>query len=317
MVTREIIHIISRNSNWKAEEIKQTLQSEVYTGKSDWIKFLNILLLGLGVAFCISGIIFFFAFNWDEMPEAVKIGLVEVLIVASVSIALFSRFTPVIKSIIMTGAALLVGALFGVFGQIYQTGANAYDFFLAWTVFIALWAFAVNFPPLWLVFMTLVNITVWMYYDQVADWEKLTRNNILFLINSGFLVVYETLYRKKIIKNRPVWLNYIVTLATVTLISSGVIFVIFENEFTVASGWCLFLCLAGFSGAVIYGLRYKNVFYIATIPAAAVAIISFLIGKWMDDAISMFFLIGIFIVASITLIIKLIITLNTNWNGNK
>ena len=46
------------------------------------------------------------------------------------------------------GATFLIGTLFAVFGQIYQTGADAYDLFLGWTLFTILWAVAIRFAPL-------------------------------------------------------------------------------------------------------------------------------------------------------------------------
>jgi hypothetical protein len=41
-------------------------------GLEAWRKFLDYTLLALGVAFALSGVIFFFAFNWAEMHRFLK-----------------------------------------------------------------------------------------------------------------------------------------------------------------------------------------------------------------------------------------------------
>ena len=99
----------------------------LYADKKQWNQFLSVFLLAVGVGFTVAGIIFFFAYNWDELPKFAKLGIVEVLLIASVLLATFTRWNKLVKQILLTGATFLIGTLFAVFGQIYQTGADAYD----------------------------------------------------------------------------------------------------------------------------------------------------------------------------------------------
>ena len=96
----------------------------LYADKKQWNQFLSVFLLAVGVGFTVAGIIFFFAYNWDELPKFAKLGIVEVLLVASVLLATFTRWNKLVKQILLTGATFLIGTLFAVFGQIYQTGAD-------------------------------------------------------------------------------------------------------------------------------------------------------------------------------------------------
>lgn len=131
-------------------------------------------LLAVGVGFTVAGIIFFFAYNWEELPKFAKLGIVEVLLVASVLLATFTHWNKLVKQILLTGATFLIGTLLAVFGQIYQTGADAYDLFLGWTLFTILWAVAIRFAPLWLTFIGLLCTTIWLYNIQIASansWE--------------------------------------------------------------------------------------------------------------------------------------------------
>lgn len=56
----------------------------LYANKRQWNQFLSIFLLAAGIGFTVTGIIFFFAYNWDELPKFAKLGMVEVLLAASV-----------------------------------------------------------------------------------------------------------------------------------------------------------------------------------------------------------------------------------------
>jgi uncharacterized membrane protein len=136
------------------------LKEQVYNDKDAWSKFLRLFLISLGVGFTTAGIIFFFAYNWADLHKFIKIGLVEGVVIATALAAVYSRIPSDIRNILLTGASILVGVLYAVFGQIYQTGANAYDLFLGWTLFITLWVLISNFAPLWLVFIILINTTV-------------------------------------------------------------------------------------------------------------------------------------------------------------
>ena len=134
----------------------------LYANKKEWNRFLSIFLLAVGIGFTVSGIIFFFAYNWNDLPKFAKLGIVEVLLVSSV----FTRWSRLVKQILLTGATFLIGTLFAVFGQIYQTGADAYDLFLGWTLFTILWAVAARFAPLWLTFIGLLCTTIWLYTNS-------------------------------------------------------------------------------------------------------------------------------------------------------
>jgi uncharacterized membrane protein len=153
---REDIHIISRNSNWSAPGVHKALKEQVFNNQSAWQQFLKLLFISLGIGFTTAGIVFFFAYNWDNLHKFVKIGLIEGLVVAIMLIIVFSRLSTLVKNILLTGASVLIGVLMAVFGQVYQTGANAYDLFLSWTLAISIWVVIVNFPPLPLVYVLLI-----------------------------------------------------------------------------------------------------------------------------------------------------------------
>ena len=79
----------------------------LYANKRQWNQFLSIFLLAAGIGFTVTGIIFFFAYNWDELPKFAKLGMVEVLLATSVLLAVFTRWSTLVKQVLLTGATFL------------------------------------------------------------------------------------------------------------------------------------------------------------------------------------------------------------------
>ena len=318
-ITRTLIHIVSKYSNWNASGIEQSFyDNNIYANQERWSKFVKLFLMSLGIAFTVSGIIFFFAYNWASLHKFVKLGMVQGLLIATIGIAVFSKLEKNIKGIILMGAGMLVGALFAVFGQIYQTGANAYDFFFGWTVFVALWVLASDFAPMWLLFLVLINITVGMYFEQVIsryDSSKLL--NILFVINLLYLVLLEFLAYFKKIPLVPKWLERTIILFSILYLTSNITTQIF-NHGEALFGGSLLLGLATYPLGIYYGLQKKDTFYIATIGLSIIVIItSFLTKSTKNFDTGIFFIIGFFIIISVTALIYFIINLNKQWHGNQ
>ena len=311
-IEREDIQIIARHSNWSEKSINNILKKNIYNDKESWHKFLSLFFISLGIGFTTAGIIFFFAYNWADLHKFIKIGLIEGLIIISTFVILFSKISLDIKNILLTGTSMLVGVLFAVFGQIYQTGANAYDFFLGWTMFIAIWVFVSNYAPLWLVFITLINTTLILYSQQVAqDWSEVFVVTLLFITNVLFLTTF--LYAKKINKEIkvPIWFSNIIALASVSFGTIGIVFSIFDENQSYL--FVLIIMTSILYGIGIkYGLKVKSGFYLSIIPFSIIIIISAFLIKLSHD-LGMFFLISLFVIGSVTLVIKNLIDLQKKW----
>ena len=306
------IHIINRHSNWSKDSIDNLLKKEIYNSKEAWQQFLRLFFISLGIGFTTAGILFFFAYNWANLHKFIKIGLIEFMIITTIAVVLFSKINLDIKNILLTGASILVGVLFAVFGQIYQTGANAYDFFLGWTLSIAIWVAVSNFAALWLVFIILINTTFILYTEQIAhNWSSSIILTLLFSINSLFLLV--ALFGKSFIPkmNPPTWFSNILALAVVSFSTIGISEGI-HNDFETAFGILCFASALLYFLGFLYSLKIKSSFYIAIIAFSIICIITSFLIKLSDDA-GMFLFISIFLVASITLVIKTLIELQKKW----
>ncbi|QCE42334.1 DUF2157 domain-containing protein [Psychroserpens sp. NJDZ02] len=313
-IDREDIHIIGRHSNWKQESIDTLLKQEIYSNQIAWQKFLKLFFISLGVGFTTAGILFFFAYNWADLHKFVKIGLVEGLITATTLIVLFSKLNSDIKNIILTGASILVGVLFAVFGQIYQTGANAYDFFLGWTVFITLWVAISNFAPLWFIFIILINTTLVLYTEQVAnDWSIIFNATLFFVINALFLVTALLVKEQSKTIKIPIWFTNSVALIAVCFSTAAINEGIYhEQEFSFFV--LLFIIITCYIIGIKYGLKVKSSFYLSIIPFSVIILICSLLLK-LSHSDGIYFIIALFIISSITLVIKNLISLQKKWTN--
>ncbi len=316
---RNLIHSIARNSNWNSGGIKNKLnQSGVYSHQSDWQKFLYISLLSLGACFTVTGIIFFLAFNWTGLHKFVKLSLVQGVIISCIGLISISRIDQKIKDIVLLWASLLVGALFAVFGQIYQTGANAYDFFLGWTVFIALWVIVSKFPPLWLLFISLINITFWLYTKQVSSaFSNIDPYNILFVFNSLVIIGMKWFHYKGKLSILPNWFIRLIALASISYITFSLCYSIAINDLVQEQAIPSLLAVVAFSLALRDAFKTKDVFYLCIVPLSVIIVISSIIIQMVGHGSEIFLLIAIFIIGSISLQISQIIKLNKKWNGIK
>lgn len=313
---RNDIHIISRHSNWSEKGIDNVLKEKVYSDSKSWKGFLNLLFISLGVGFTVSGIIFFFAYNWTDLHKFAKMGLIEGLIILTTCVVLFSKLNLNVKNILLTGTSVLVGVLIAVFGQIYQTGANAYDFFLGWTLFISLWVVISNYPPLWLVFLTLMNTTFVLYSQQVAsDWSEVFVFSSLFLFNSLVLLAVHSLLQFRIDIKIPTWFTSLLGLAAIVFSTIGIIIGIFDKH---QSSFILLLLLSiiAYGAGLAYSFKTKNGFYLSIIPFSIIIIISALLIKISEEA-AMFFIVSLFIIVSVTLLIKGLLDIQKKWNDGK
>jgi uncharacterized membrane protein len=300
---REDIYIISRNSNWSAKNVDAALKHDVYNGAAAWKKFLHLFLLILSIGFITAGILFFFTYNWNGLNKFIKIGLIELILFATVMLVVFAKFSLLIKNILLTVTSILVGALFAVFGQIYQSGATAFDFFLAWTVFVTIWVVITNYAVLWAFFLYLVNAT-FTFYVQL-ETSRITEHQaflIVILLNGIWLLFFLLLSKSHAYFKLTNWLKNVVFIGLVTVASFSVWEGILEKFDPIL--YALIACTL-----VIYvlGLKYafsqKNLIFLAIIPFSFISILTAFSTKLLPRE-WVFLINGIFIMVSVGYLIK-------------
>ena len=143
------------------------------------------MLLFFGSTLVLAGIIFFFAYNWAAMGKFIKFGLIEAGIIVCIVGSHLRVRTQLGGKVLLLGGAVLVGIFLAVYGQTYQTGADAFGLFLSWAVLILGWVIVSEFAALWLVWIVLLNTGAILYWQQVEyPYHQIGNEYLCFLAAS-------------------------------------------------------------------------------------------------------------------------------------
>ena len=261
-----------------------------------WRHWGRRVLLALAVGQILAGIVFFFAFNWADLPPFAKLGVIQAGIVICTLGAWLGRNQPIAWEALLTAACVLVGVLLAVFGQIYQTGADAYTLFVGWAALILPWVLASRALVPWAVWLVVTGAGAVTYAVQIAiplGWISLEGAVLLLALFYGFaLLVRETAMRYGIPWLRPLWPRRLLVAAILTLTLSTAVSGLFESVI-IPDGW---MAVAGYSTAAI-GLGIVCV-RLLDLPAVLMAVLSgclFLtaaggriVFEWLDPEVGAF-----------------------------
>ena len=125
-----------------------------------WRRWIERVLLVIGATLTLTGVIFFFAYNWDGLSSPWKFRLIEGALAGCSLAAWRFGLDTLAGKVSVLAACVLIGVFLAVFGQIYQTGANTYELFSAWALLIFPWVLLLRFAPLWTLWLVLLNIAL-------------------------------------------------------------------------------------------------------------------------------------------------------------
>ena len=137
----------------------------VYPGKQSWRCFVERLLLWLATLALAMSVLFFVAYNWNELGRFAQFAGVQFLLVAAISgFCLFGKRV-LVGQVALMSASIFLGVLLALYGQTYQTGADPWQLFCTWALLLMPWAVIGRLPALWVLWLALINLSVLLYYD--------------------------------------------------------------------------------------------------------------------------------------------------------
>jgi len=131
-----------------------------------WWRWANRSLLFVGTALVLAGVVFFFAHNWKRMHPVAKFCLIETGLWVCAVGALRRGLDRISGKVLLLSASVLVGVLLAVYGQVYQTGADAYENFVLWAILILLWVVVARFAALWILWLVVTNVALILFFAQ-------------------------------------------------------------------------------------------------------------------------------------------------------
>jgi len=263
------------NGNINASDIPEALDlTGISPNKSAWTLFLSNLLTWLGGLAISLSVIFFIAFNWDDIGRFTKFAALQILICTTIALYLFLAKTDLSKKVLLSMASLFTGALLAYFHQTYQTGADPWQLFFTWAVLILPWVIAARFAPLWFLFVVLLNITIYTYLFISGGILGILFDSELallwtgFIFNSAVLIIWELL-SNKLTYLQTRWPVRLIALAAGIAISFLCLLNIFEHNDSSALASLMWL-ISIVSIYIIYSKIKPDLFMVA---AACLAVI--------------------------------------------
>lgn len=217
-----------------------------------WREWADRLLMSLGTALLVAGIIFFFAYNWDQMQKWGKFVLVESALLISLLAVLRQGIDTMSGRVAFGAAAVLVGAFLAVFGQIYQTGADAWQLFAGWAGLILPWAIISRMSFMLMLQTILVQLSVGLYAEQVAIPARMLERGdevlLVALVGLVAVVLQEGLWQRGLEWAKAPWVSRVFFLSCLLpLWFQANMFVWRDSTFQAAStgaGFVLYLALS-------------------------------------------------------------------------
>src|SRR5262245_26788015 len=111
----------------------------VLPSSAAWRDFLDRLLLWTGAVFLAAAVVFFLAYNWSELGRLGKLAIAELAVVVGMGFVWRLGLDRSAGRAALLATSLLLGALFALIGQAYQTGADTFELFATWAVAILPW----------------------------------------------------------------------------------------------------------------------------------------------------------------------------------
>jgi uncharacterized membrane protein/uncharacterized membrane-anchored protein len=154
-----------------------------------WGLFGRLFCLFAGVLFLVAAIICFFAYNWAAMPVFVKFGCLIAPMIAAGAAAARRGPDSACGSLALLACGLLAGPLLAVFGQTYQTGADAWELFRAWTLFLLPLAVISRRAGPWAALWLVGSLWAALYAQQETDLNPAT-SGLLCVITAGEIALF-------------------------------------------------------------------------------------------------------------------------------
>lgn len=263
---RRIIERLITQDRLPIEQVDTAaIQLEIYPSGRSWFAFFDRALLIISAVALVLSLVFFIAYNWQNLGKMGKFALAEAALVITITLYValsFRRRFRLIRQLLLFIASVITGSLLALFGQVYQTGADTWQLFFAWSILIIPWVLIARFPALWLLWLGLVNACLILYLDIIDlsfvahSYQSVIQVTILALVNLVALNLWliftdnEPDSTNNLSKKSSLhWSTYIVGLLSTYFSSHLAIVTVFEDGNLLATlisislwaSWCVFM----------------------------------------------------------------------------
>jgi len=178
------------------------------------------------VVFLIAGVTSFTAYNWASMSNIEKLVVPSALIVIGLVAYLFLE-KEIYKNLAIFFSSFMIGTLFAVYGQVYQTGADTWILFRNWAIFLIIPMVATGYYSVMTLFSIIVAIAISFYLDLYLSGAIIPF--LSSLIFGVILIVYPFLQKRFNFKFNNIFYNIMIGIFYICFIASGFAAVVSNN----------------------------------------------------------------------------------------
>ena len=246
------------------------------------------------VIFLIAGVTSFTAYNWASMSNIEKLAVPSVLIVVGLVAYLFLE-KEIYKNLAIFFSSFMIGTLFAVYGQVYQTGADVWILFRNWAIFLIIPMVATGYYSVMTLFSIVVAIATSFYLDLYLSGAIIPfLSSLIFGI---ILIVYPFLQKSFKFKFNNVFYNTMIGIFYICFIASGSIAINEDDYGFIAI--ILYLAFVGVVYLVGYGQLKKitvKVLSITSLGFFGVAVIMKMIKNIFFTDVTLYILLSLLVI---------------------
>ena len=255
------------------------------------------------IVFLIAGITSFTAYNWATMSNVEKLAVPSVLIIAGLVAYLFLE-KEIYKNLAIFFSSFMIGTLFAVYGQVYQTGADVWILFRNWAIFLIIPMVATGYYSVMTLFSIIVAISTSFYLDLYLSGAIVPF--LSSLIFGVILIVYPFLQKRFNFKFNNIFYNTMIGIFYICFMTSGFAAIIVDDYSFIA----LILYIAFVGGIYLVGCGQLKkitvkIFSITALGFFGVAFIMKMIKNIFFTNVTVYILLSLLvIIGTITAIVK-------------
>lgn len=214
-------------------------------------------LLAIAAGHILSGITFFFAFNWNDLSGMTKFAVVGGGIATCLVGWIFGKLDSPLGQALGIGATVLVGVMFAILGQVYQTPAVIHTPFVFWAILTLPFALASRNLAHWAVWFVILTIAVTSYANsglRLAG-ENMAANLLNIGISAGYvagLILLDKIIATRFKWARAEWFRVLLVLGAVSFAFIGFTESFWEERY---GGWFIALAVSGVLLAYLYFIK--------------------------------------------------------------
>ena len=255
------------------------------------------------VIFLIAGVTSFTAYNWENMSNIEKLAVPSVLIVVGLVAYLFLK-KEIYKNLAIFFSSFMIGTLFAVYGQVYQTGADVWILFRNWAIFLIIPMVVTGYYSVMILFSVVTTISTGFYLDlYLSEAIVPFLSSLIFGI---ILMVYPFLQKRFNFKFNNIFYNTMMGIFYICFMASGFIAINTDDYGFIAI--ILYLAFVGAVYLIAYGQLKKVTVKVLSITALGVFGVAFIIkmveNLFFTDLTAYILLSLLVIVGTITAIVK-------------